>query len=101
MLVPNTNKWQEGARKRTIGRVFSLGPVSTKVFGIVFLALVALFYLAQSTQSATRNYAIQDLEDRKAQLESSKDELTVEAMRLKSLQSIQGRAEETGLEPEQ
>ena len=100
MLIPNGNKWQEGERKRTLSRSLSLGPVSTKVIGVVLVALLALFYLAQSTQSATRNYAIQDLDDRKTTLESNKEELTVEATRLKSLQTIQDKAEELNLEPE-
>lgn len=100
MLIPNGNKWQEGERKRTLSRSLSLGPVSTKVIGVVLVALLALFYLAQSTQSATRNYAIQDLDDRKTTLESNKEELTVEATRLKSLQTIQDKAEELKLEPE-
>ncbi len=100
MLIPNGNKWQEGERKRTLSRSLSLGPVSTKVIGVVLVALLALFYLAQSTQSATRNYAIQDLNDRKTTLESNKEELTVEATRLKSLQTIQDKAEELNLEPE-
>jgi len=100
MLIPNGNRWQEGERKRTLTRSLSLGPVSTKVIGVVLVALLALFYLAQSTQSATRNYAIQDLDDRKTELESNKEELTVEATRLKSLQTIQDKAEELNLEPE-
>ncbi len=100
MLIPNTKTWQEGARKRTLSRTLSVGPVSTKIFGITFIVLISLFYLAQSSQSATRNYAISDLESRKEKIEQNKDELAVEAMRLKSLQSVQSKAEELGLEPE-
>jgi len=83
-----------------LNRVLSIGPVSTKIFGITFIVLISLFYLAQSSQSATRSYAISDLENRKEQIDQGKDELAVEAMRLKSLQSIQSKAEELGLEPE-
>ena len=101
MLIPQNKYLQPGRRKRTIAQVLSLGPVSTKVIGVVLLALLALFYLAQSTQSATNNYAIQNLQDRRTNLEASKDELAAEAMRLKSLESISAKAQELKLEPEQ
>jgi putative Mn2+ efflux pump MntP len=74
--------------------------MSSKIIGFVLLALLGLFYLAQSTQSATRNYTIQNLEDKKKELETAKDEMTVEAMRLKSLNSIQEKSKELNLEPE-
>ena len=98
--MTNSKNFTEGQRKRSLSRFFSLGPMSSKVIGIVLLALLGLFYLAQSTQSATRNYTIQNLEDKKKELETAKDEMTVEAMRLKSLNSIQDKAKELDLEPE-
>ncbi len=100
MLVTNSNNYVEGKRKRSLSRFFTLGPMSSKIIGIVLLALLGLFYLAQSTQSATRNYTIQNLEDKKKELETAKDEMTIEAMRLKSLNSIQDKAKELNLEPE-
>ncbi len=100
MLIPETKYLHTGERKRTIIQTLSLGPVMSKVIGITLLSLLALFYLAQSTQSATRNYTIQNLEDQKKELQAAKDDLTVEAMRLKSLQTIQNSAEEMKLESE-
>lgn len=100
MLLTNSTDMQKGTRKRTIGRLTSLGPTSTKIIGIALVAMLALFYIAQNTQKAARNYEIQNLEDQKKILENSKDELTVEAMRLKSLQQIKDKANELKMEPE-
>lgn len=97
MLIPQSKFYEAGRRKRTVAQVLSLGPMSTKIIGVVLLALLALFYIAQSGQSAARNYEIQDLEKQKSELESSKEELTVEAIRLKSLQEIKNKSEEMKL----
>lgn len=100
MLIPQSKYTGEGVRKRTLARALSIGPMSTKIIGVVLLALLALFIVAQTGQSAARNYKIQDLEDQKSKLDSSKEELTVQATRLKSLQEIKTKSEEMKLESE-
>jgi len=100
MLIPQSKSYIEGKRKRTIAQVLSLGPMSTKIIGVVLIALLSLFYLGQTIQSSTKGYAVQNLEDRKETLEATKDELSVEATRLKSLQEVESKAEELNLEPE-
>jgi cell division protein FtsL len=89
-----------GTRRHSIGRVMSLGPSTAKIIGVVLLAMVALFYLAQTTQGATRSYTVQDLETKKQEIQAAKDDLQLEAVRLNSLQTIKTKAEEMGLEPE-
>ena len=91
---------QKGTRKRAINRILSFGPTSTRIIGIALIAMLALFYLAQTTQRGARNYTIQNLEERKKALQDSKDDLTVEAMRLKSLKSIESKANELKMGPE-
>ena len=100
MLITQSNSTVLGKKKYAIARPVSVGPISARVLGLVLVALLALFYLAQSTQSATRNYTIQDLESKKENIESAKEDLSVEATRLKSLQEVQKKAQELGLEPE-
>ena len=100
MLITKSNSTSLGTRKRTLFRSVSLGPTSVRLVGVVLLALLSLFYLAQQTQSATRNYAIQDLESKKKTIESVKEDMSLEALRLKSLQEVQNKAKELGLEPE-
>jgi len=60
---------------------------------------VALFYLAQSTQSATKRYTVRELELKKEDMQKDKERLSIEATRLQSLQEIQGSVEKLGLQP--
>lgn len=98
MLITNSNNWVSGSRKRTIGRGFSVGPVSVKFLTILILAAAALFYLAQTTQSATKNYKLRELEIQKSALKEENDRLQVESIRLKSLNNLSVIATQMGME---
>jgi len=98
MLITDKNTTEFGVRKRTIGREIKLGPMSLSFVTVVVLAGLALFYLAQSTQSATNNYKIRELEDQKAQVQEENQRLEVEAIRLKSLNEIKKSTENGNLE---
>lgn len=98
MLITNQNTTEAGIRKRTIGREVKLGPLSLSFFTVVILAGLALFYLAQSTQSATNNYKVRELEDKKTQIIDENKRLEIEAVRLKSLNEIKKSTENGALE---
>ncbi len=98
MLITSANTRTQGIRKRTINRTVHVGPLSLRFMTIIMLAIVALFYLAQSTQSATKNYSVQELQQNKENLTKEKDRLEVEITRLKSIQGIQGNVDRLGLE---
>lgn len=98
MLMTSSNSLDQGVRKRTVNRVVHLGPLSLRFMTLIMLAIVALFYLAQSTQSATKNYSIRELELQKTDLTKQKDRLDIETARLQSIQSIQGSTDKMGLE---
>lgn len=87
-----------GVRKRNVERRFLLGPVSIKLVVIVLLIVFSFFYLSQSSQSATRNYEISDLQDQKDKTEAAKAQLEVDGNRLKALSLIQDKAKEKGME---
>jgi len=87
-----------GIRKRTIERRFFLGPTSLKILVVVILAAFSLFYLSQSSQSATRSYIVSNLEEQKKNATSEKERLEIEANRLKALSLIQDKAKEKGME---
>lgn len=87
-----------GMRKRTLDRRFVLGPNTLKIMVIVILAAFSLFYLSQSSQSATKNYVVSDLESQKSKVTAEKERLEVEANRLKALSLIQEKATEKGME---
>jgi len=70
------------------GRILTLGPAATKVVLIVVFAMLLLLYLAQSTQSATRQYDVRNLEDTVGSLEEDRAQLELEAVRLQALQAV-------------
>lgn len=98
MLIPKTNSWEPGFRKRTIQKELKIGPISLKFVTIALLAVAALFYLAESSQAASQKYRIMQLEDSKKELEAQSKELEIEAVRLKSLNEIKNSSQNLGLE---
>lgn len=97
MLITRNNNWEPGFRKRTIKKEFKIGPMSLKFITIALIAVGALFYLAQSTQTAASKYKIMQLSDSQEQLEAQSKDLEVEAVRLKSLNEIKGSSDSLGL----
>jgi len=98
MLIPKTNTWEPGFRKRTIQKELKIGPISLKFVTIALLAVAALFYLAESSQAASQKYKIMQLEDSKKEVEVQSKELEIEAVRLKSLNEIKNSSQNLGLE---
>lgn len=84
-----TNQAGADGRKRTLSPLLKLGPMSLRVLGIASAASLLLFYLAQTTQSATKSYELQTLNQHKAELTEETDRLELEAQRLQSLGAIQ------------
>ncbi len=97
MLITNSNSPNSNLRQKTVNREIKIGPLSIQFIVIIVLAAMALLYLAQSTQSATKNYKLQEVRDQKAQIESETERLEVEATRLKSLSEIEKNAENLDL----
>lgn len=91
-----------GSRKHTISQSVHIGPVSLRVLAIASMASLMLFYLAQTTQSATKSFALQELESEKQELVEDVERLELEAQRFQSLPAIQeglGDKAETEFEP--
>lgn len=101
MLIPRTNTWEPGFRKKTIKTEFKVGPVSLKFITVALLAIAALFYLAQSAQSSTFKYKIMELEDQKSKVQTDVNQLEVESARLKSLNEIKNSTQAMNLESAQ
>lgn len=97
MLITQQNTWQPGFRKRTIKKEFKVGPLSVKFITVALIAVGALFYLAQSTQSSAQKYKINQLVNTKDQLDAQSKDLEIEAVRLRSLNEIKTTAEGQGL----
>jgi len=102
MLITRNNTWQNAAhpfRKRTIKTDFKIGPITLKFITIALIAVIALFYLAQSTQASTFKFKIMELEDQKSKIQTDIKQLEVESARLKSLNEIKANAQNSNLEP--
>lgn len=83
-----TNSVSGTQRKRTFRPITSLGPISLRVLTIASAASLLLFYLAQTTQSATKSYEVQALSANRDELVQEVDRLELEAQRLQSLGAI-------------
>lgn len=89
MLLAKTNTQRDGIRKHTLERPVRFGQVSLKFMMVGLLAAVALLYLAQSTQSASRTYELRHLEEERKDLLIEKERLEVESIRLRSLENLE------------
>lgn len=86
MLI--TNKLESSQRKRTVKRQISIGPLTLRFITVIILASLCILYLAQSTQGATQNYRLRELEQTKYELEKENERLSVEATRLQALKKV-------------
>lgn len=98
MLITKSNSVKLGIRKRTLNRMVKIGPLSLKFITLIIFAAIALFYLAQTTQSATTNYKVRELKLQKESLLQENQRLAIEAVRLQSLKEISQGFKELGLE---
>lgn len=89
MLLAKTNTQREGIRKHTLDRPVQFGQISLKFMFVGLLGALALLYLAQSTQGASRSYQLRALEDERKELRIERERLQVEAIRLRSLDGLQ------------
>lgn len=98
MLLTRSNNLEFGTRKRTIGREIKIGPLSLQFITVIILAALALLYLVQSTQSASKNYKFRELEDKKIELQQENERLQIESTRLKSLNEIKSKTQDLQLQ---
>ncbi|KKP88882.1 MAG: hypothetical protein UR93_C0006G0015 [Berkelbacteria bacterium GW2011_GWA2_35_9] len=99
MILTNKNTDKVGVKKRTIEQSVKIGPLSLKFITLLIFAALTLFYLAQSTQSATKKYQLRELQVTQSQLEEDRETLEAEALRLKSLKEIETKIEKLELKP--
>ena len=68
-------------------------PVTTILMMVSLLLILGLMYLSQVTKTSTFNYKISNLEQKQNQLQSSKDNLSIDAARLQSIAEAKKAAE--------
>lgn len=94
MIIRRQRQFNRGYRK-----ALKIGPVSVGFIAIVLLFILSMLYLAQSNKIAVRGYEIRELEERQVELLREREQLEVEAARLKSIQEIQKGASSSKMEP--
>lgn len=99
LTITHNNSAASGTKKRAIAHVLHVGPLSLKFITLIIFAAMALFYLAQSTQSATNSYNIRARDLERDRLRNRYHDLEVESLRLKSLNNLKESSKDLGLEP--
>ncbi len=81
----NQNLYRQPAKVR-------LGPTSATFVVIALISVLALLYLNQITKTNLFSYQISDLSHQKSQILAEKQDMSVEAARLQSIQATQNSA---------
>jgi hypothetical protein len=76
-----------------------MGPTSATFVVIALVAVLALLYLHQITKTGTLGYKVTDLTQKYNQLLSDKQDLSVEAARLQSIQATKSSRVVAGMVP--
>lgn len=76
-----------------------MGAFSGRFIALVALALLAMLYIAQASQGATKRVTAQELSTKVEDLTQEQNQLEFEALRLQSFDTIAKDAPTLGLEP--
>ena len=74
--------------ERNYKKKFAIGPVTVGFISLVFLAVLAVFYLTQTNRIANKGYELASVEQERKVLAEERETLLVEAARLASLPKI-------------
>lgn len=74
------------------------GPVTSTIMLVVLVITLGLLYLNQVTKTSTFNYKISNLENKQLELQTTKDNLEIDAARLQSIAEAKKAAETAKLE---
>jgi hypothetical protein len=97
-LVTRGNTIELGRKKKTISRSIAIGPNAVKFIALTIIAILAVVYLSQSTAGAGRSVKLRDLESAKDDLTLEKERLESEQTRLKALKEIDNGVEKQVME---
>lgn len=99
MLVRVNSRNSVRRRSRTIKKQsVAVGPGALRFITIFILALLTLIYLIQSTKGSTKQMEITKLEDQAEVIKNERQDIGLEAVRLKSLQKLKTELDLKGYE---
>lgn len=93
LTITNSKITKLGYKKRTLERQIYIGPISLKFLIIGLLSILLLIYIAQSNEASLKGYKLQELQEAKNNLLLENQRLNLEAIRLKSLESLENKKE--------
>ena len=99
VLTLSQNGYYGTKAKSARAHTLRLGPVSVRVLSVFLLMVVALFYIAQSQAGATKGYEVKQLEEKKAEITTINNELSIKASKLQSIQKIDKKVTHLNLVP--
>lgn len=82
-------RWRRNQNTVAFKPAVKLGPVAHTVLVALMIAVLGLIYLTQITKTSTYGYELSDLETRKSELVSQKENLEVENARLQAMERVQ------------
>ncbi len=89
----------EGDKSSTIKKKLKLGPISLNFVTIIIVALITLFYLAQTQVGTTKKNQIRDLDQRREELDREIEALEVEVAQVNSIKSLKADVESLNMVP--
>ncbi len=99
MLVRMNSRSVANRRKRTLKKQsVSMGPGALRFITIFILAVLTIIYLIQSTKGSTKQMEITNIQDKTETLKSQRQDIGIEAVRLKSLQKLNTNPDMSGYE---
>lgn len=78
---------------------FKLSRSASRYIPLVLFALIAMLYIAQSTQSSTKQLALQTIQTEQSTVSTQQNQLQLEATRLQSLKAVSTSADSQKLTP--
>jgi hypothetical protein len=99
-MIPVTYGQNMGGRPKNKSKsIIRAGFLSTRMIGFLFLAIMALLYIAQSTQGMTKQAESQSLRTKTEELKVEEEQLKLEAERLQSSDTLfRSAVEQLGME---
>ncbi len=98
-MIPATYPNHFQSRSRSTNRLVGAGIFSSRMISIILLALLALLYIAQSTQGATNEVKYQRLRSQAETTAQENEQLQLDAERLQALSNLDKSVPSLGLEP--
>lgn len=99
-MIPVTYGQNMSSRPKNKSKsIIRAGFLSTRMIGFLFLATMALWYIAQTAQGMTKQAESQSLRSKAEELRVEEEQLDLEAARLQDLNTLSHSAiEQLGLE---